>query len=188
MEIRVLAAKYGEPLRCRHFIETDEYLRAHRWRSNPDRRGEVVFAVRQPNGEILLHTKHRYAVPIYRLPTGGIEPNEAVEDALLREVAEETGQTVRLRRFLGILDCHFVCGGSSKPFVSYIFYLESLNKRLSPTDEEEIAGYRTVPASGLARVAQSLRELRDERRCWGHWRALAHDLVHRALACDAHLN
>ena len=127
------------------------------------RRGEVVFAIRQCNGEILLHTKHRYETPIYRLPTGRIERGESVEDALYREIAEETGQLVQLRRFLGVLDCHFVNQGSNIPFVSYIFYLESLSKELRPTDTEEIAGYRTVPARELCAVAQTLRNLQSHR-------------------------
>ncbi|MEZ4833732.1 MAG: hypothetical protein R2873_17405 [Caldilineaceae bacterium] len=44
---------------------------------------EVVFAIRQPNGKILLHTKPQYEERFYRLPSGGIRPFEPVEDALL---------------------------------------------------------------------------------------------------------
>ena len=181
-ELHALANKYGQPLRRRYMIEADSYMRAYRGQQDPDRRGEVVFAIRQPNGEILLHTKHRYQKPIYRLPSGGIERDEPVEDALFREIAEETGQIVKLRRFVAVLDCNFVCEHGTFPFVSYIFYLDSLCMELRPTDTEEVAGYRTVPASDLGEVAQSLRALDLERRCWGYWRSLAHDLVHNDLA------
>ncbi len=186
-EVDALASQFGQPIWRRHFIETDAYLRAYRGQSDPDRRGEVVFAIRQHNGEILLHTKHRYETPIYRLPTGRIERGESVEDALYREVAEETGQKVELRRFLGMLDCHFVNQGTSVPFVSYIFYLESLSKELRPTDTEEIAGFRTVPPQELGAVAHSLRNLQSQRRTWGYWRSLAHDIVHRALDCGGQI-
>ena len=180
-EIHALASKYGQPLRRRYSIEADAYMRAYRGQQDPDRRGEVVFAIRQPNGEILLHTKHRYDRPIYRLPSGGIERNETVEDALFREIAEETGLSVKVRRFVGVLDCNFVCEEATFPFVSYIFYLDSMSMELRPTDTEEVAGYRTVPACDLSAVAQRLRALDLERRCWGYWRSLAHDLVHNAL-------
>ena len=182
-EILALASKYGQPLCRRHCIETDAYMRSYRGQANPNRRGEVVFAIRQLNGEILLHTKHRYERPIYRLPTGRIERGESVESALFREIAEETGQEVQVCRFLGVLDCHFVDENSVIPFASYIFYLQSLSEAFSPSDTEEIAGFRTVPAQKLGAVAQELRSLDSFRRCWGHWRSLSHDLVYNALAC-----
>lgn len=186
-ELESLSERYGRPLCRQYCLETDAYMRAYRGQKDPDRRGEVVFAIRQVNGEILLHTKHRYETPIYRLPTGGIERDELVEDALFREIAEETGQEVRLRRFLGVLDCNFVSNGSGIHFVSYIFYLDSLSEELSPTDTEEVSGYRTVPIDELCTVAQTLRALGLERRCWGFWRSLAHDLVYNALMGCAEL-
>lgn len=182
-EVQALASKYGQPLCRRHCIETDAYMRSYRWQADPYRRGEVVFAIRQLNGEILLHTKHRYERPIYRLPTGRIERGESVENALFREIAEETGQKVQVCRFLGVLDCHFVNEDTIIPFVSYIFYLQSLSKAFSPTDTDEIAGFRTVHAQELGVVAQELRRLDSFRRCWGYWRSLSHDLVHNALVC-----
>lgn len=182
-EIQALAGKYGQPLYRSHCIETDAYMRSYRGQADSDRRGEVVFAIRQLNGEILLHTKHRYERPIYRLPTGRIERGESVERALFREIAEETGQRVQVCRFLGVLDCHFVNEGSVIPFASYIFYLQSLSEGFSPSDTDEIAGFRTIPAQELGVVAEELRSLDSFRRCWGYWRSLSHDLVHNALAC-----
>ncbi len=183
LEIEALAARYGKPRCHRYRIETDNYMRAYRGQANPDRRGEVVFAIRQLSGEILLHTKHRYEKPIYRLPTGRIERGEEIEAALFREIAEETGQTVQLCRFLAVLDCHFVNENSVNPFVSYVFYLQSLSDELCPTDTEEIAGFRTVPVKEMGTIAQELRSLDSHRRCWGYWRSLAHDVVNSALNC-----
>ena len=182
-EIQALAGQYGQPVCRSYHIETDAYMRAYRGQKNPDRTGEVVFAIRQLNGEILLHTKHRYEKPIYRLPTGRIERGELIEEALYREIAEETGQKVELCRFLGVLDCHFVNEDSIIPFVSYVFCLQSLSKDLCPSDTEEIAGFRTIPANEMATIAQELRSLDSHRRCWGYWRSLAHDIVHNALTC-----
>ncbi len=180
-ELQALSEKYGQPICRRYEIETDPYMRTYRGRQDQNWRGEVVFAIRQMNGEILLHTKHRYETPIFRLPSGRIEQGETVERALLREIAEETGQIVQVKRFLGVLDCHFVNEDSVVPFVSYIFYVESMTPKLCPTDTEEVSGFKTVPAQDLDAVAQTLRNLREKRRCWGYWRSLAHDLVHSSL-------
>ena len=43
------------------------------------------------NEGIWVHTKPHYPAHIFRLPSGGVHWDEPVEDALLREVAEETG-------------------------------------------------------------------------------------------------
>jgi len=182
-EIQSLAKRYGQPFCRSYHIETDAYMRAYRGQENPDRRGEVVFAIRQLSGEILLHTKHRYEKPIYRLPTGRIERGESVEEALFREIDEETGQKVQLCRFLGVLDCHFINENSTIPFASYVFYLQSLSEELCPSDTEEIAGFRTVPSHEMESIAQALRSLDSHRRCWGYWRSLAHDVVYSALNC-----
>lgn len=180
-EVQDLAMRFGMPLYRRCDIDADDHLSRHRLCEVPDRRGEVVFAIRQPNGEILLHTKAQYQERIYRLPSGGINHGEYVEDALYREIAEETGQSVILRRFLGILDCHFHYRGASMPFTSYVFYLESQSARLHGSDPAEIAGFRTVPLDHLPTISQTLCTLTGKRRAWGYWRSLAHDLVYEGL-------
>lgn len=180
-EIRDLAVRHGQPLLHRVRVESDDHLRAHRWREAPDRRGEVVFAIRQPGGQILLHTKPHYEQPIYRLPTGGIGWNERVEDALLREVAEETGQPASIRRFVSVVTCDFVHGNDQISFTSYLFYLQSPTAELRAIDSAEIGGYRTVDADQLEQVARELRGLTGRRRCWGQWRSLPHDVFHRFL-------
>lgn len=180
-EVRSLAANYGTPIYRCYDIAADDYLRQHRWREVPDRRGEVVFAIRQPNGGILLHTKHQYEEEIYRLPSGGIHYGEGVEDALHREIAEETGQPVLLRRFLALLNCRFHTNGESVAFASYVFYLESQSAEFNGSDPVEIAGFCTVLPTDLIYVARRLRALRGKRHCWGYWRSLPHDHVYHAL-------
>lgn len=39
--------------------------------------------------------------PIWVLPGGGVDPNETPEDAIIREIHEETGLEVRLKRKVG---------------------------------------------------------------------------------------
>ena len=111
-----------------------------------------------------------------------------MEDALLREVEEETGQSVIVRRFLAILDCHFCWHGSSVPFTSYLFYLESRTRMIDPDRTDEGSDWRTVPVQRMTQVAANLRSLRGKRRGWGYWRSLAHDLVHDLLGQNSQLN
>ncbi len=180
-ELAELARCYGAPVHRMATVVADAYLWRYRGHPRPDRRGEVVFAVRQPNGGILLHTKRRYETPIYRLPTGGIRLDERVQDALFREVTEELGQPVEGCRFLGLLDCRFTYRGAAATYPSYIFYLESPTDRVHSPDPDEIGCFRTVSPQELAQVAASLRALGGKRAAWGRWRALPHDLVHQLL-------
>lgn len=39
---------------------------------------------------------------LWCLPSGGVDPGECVEETIIREVREETGLTVRVRRLVGV--------------------------------------------------------------------------------------
>lgn len=57
----------------------------------------AVFSL--DRAEILLIK--RRDVPVWVLPGGGIEKSESPEDAILREIFEETGFTVKIKRYVG---------------------------------------------------------------------------------------
>ena len=106
-EVNELAALYGEPIRRCYDVKAGGSILEYRWRKDSDRRAEVVFAIQGPGEQIWLHTKHRYERPMFRLPTGGIEWDESVLDALLREVEEEAGVQVEIQRFVGLIEYQF---------------------------------------------------------------------------------
>lgn len=57
------------------------------------------------NGKILLNQCRFSSGEIYYdLPGGGQNPYETLEEAVVREVAEETGYIVSVRRFIGIAE------------------------------------------------------------------------------------
>lgn len=185
-EVAALAASYGAPLRRKFTLPADEATRIWRFSGNrSDRRAEVVFAIQDANGGVWTHTKRHYQEHIYRLPSGGINWAETVEAALLREVAEETALDVQITRFLGVLEYRFQYMGQIAPFASYIFLLRSAGGAPQPLLDQSIAGFRLVTVAQLLQTACDLRALPAERRNWGKWRALAHDLVHEALEDDA---
>ena len=175
-ELRALSRKYGAPALAELRLDKWPMPRAARG----DRRGEVVFAIRNRRDKILLHTKSFYPSGVYRLPGGGIHWDEEVEAALFREVEEETGLPVTVDRFVGLI--LYAVRQQPKPFASYVFLLrtQKLNPRVQDP-REQISGFKEVSPSELHTATQRLRELSDDWRIWGTFRALAHELVANAL-------
>ena len=181
-EVEELQMRYGSPVHRTHKIQADDYIYSYRWCKDSDRRGEVVFAIQDVTGKIWVHAKPHYPSHIFRLPSGGVHWNESVEEALLREVGEETGLPVQIEQFLGVIEYHFLRGDSSVQFVSYVFHLCSEGGQPVIHESEEISEFRAVLPNQLAQIAIDLRELMGDRRGWGQWRALAHDVVYEYLS------
>jgi 8-oxo-dGTP pyrophosphatase MutT (NUDIX family) len=180
-EVNMLVRCYGQPLRRGYTLEADDYMRFYRWRRDPDRRAEVVFAILRPDGLLWLHTKAHYPAHIYRLLSGGIGMDEAVADALWREVAEETGLPCVVEAFLGLVTYQFRYQGETADFASYIFALRTDFTEPVCERDDEVSGFRSVLPGQLLDVSNELRNMLGDRNCWGHWRALAVDLVYEQL-------
>ncbi|MGV1009357.1 MAG: NUDIX hydrolase [Dermatophilaceae bacterium] len=77
----------------------------------PRRRQRVAaYALcRSVRGVLLTEFSDRTNAPRkWGLPGGGVDPGELPEQTLHREVHEETGQQLRIERFLGVHDAHWV--------------------------------------------------------------------------------
>lgn len=79
----------------------------------------VVGAVVQHDGKVLLlqRPEHDFMGGIWELPSGKVEPGESLDQALIREVKEETGLSVSaLRTYLGSFDYQSGSGKKSRQF------------------------------------------------------------------------
>ncbi|MEL4359395.1 MULTISPECIES: NUDIX hydrolase [unclassified Luteococcus] len=65
--------------------------------------------VRSSRGVLGTECSEKTAVPgLWQLPGGGLNPGESPSEALIREVAEETGQEVRINRLIDLQSDHWV--------------------------------------------------------------------------------
>jgi len=155
-----------------------------------DRVGEVCMVIRRPSGTLLLSIKSIYPRGAHRLPTGGVGVGESIIAALFRETHEETGLSVRLRRFLALISYH--APDEREPvFHSFAFLLDETGGTLGALDDEElIEEYVEIDQAELPRVADRLENLPETDRGmaggswrdWGKFRAIVHRTVHEALS------
>jgi 8-oxo-dGTP pyrophosphatase MutT (NUDIX family) len=184
-EISALALRLGSPIT--RAIPLDDI--AFDPVGNPSRFAEVCMVVRRPSGHVLLSIKTFYPRGAYRLPTGGIDKDEPILDAVLRETREETGLAVHVRRFLAALS--YRDGANGPPvFHTFAFLLDDPSGApVTPLDEhEQIESSIEVPVTELARVAERLEHIPADGApgianwdAWGRFRAHAHRAVHEAL-------
>jgi len=157
---------------------------------NPSRFAEVCMVVRRPTGKVLLSIKTFYPRGAYRLPTGGIDRDEPILDAVLRETREETGLTLAVERFLAALT--YLDGPGGPPvFHTFAFLLDDRSGApVTPLDvHEQIESYREISIDELPSIADRLDRIPANGApgianwdAWGRFRAHAHRAVHQALS------
>jgi len=186
-ELEGLSLQYGPVL----YREAEIFSGFHDPVRKTDRVGEVCMVIRRPSGKLLLSIKSVYPRGAYRLPTGGVGIGESVFAALFRETQEETGLSVRLRRFLAFLTYH-VAEEREPVFHTFAFLLDETGGTLGVQDPKElIEEYIEIAPSELPQVADRLESLPESDRGmvgswrdWGKFRAIVHRTVHEALTGD----
>jgi NAD+ diphosphatase len=182
-EITELGRRYGEP-RLMDATIHDGFADPIR---RKDRYGEVLMAVRRPNGKLLVAIKTFYPRGAYRLPTGGIHHGEPIHDALLRETKEETGLETVVRRFLATIAYRGRSSPNAPPlFHTFAFLLDELSGTLGALDtDEQIEDWREMSPQEVRAQAAVLEGLTTEGKKsiggswadWGRFRAIAHRAV-----------
>ena len=181
-EIAQLQATYGPfPVeRVDVHVQSAHFFESARTPLGTSRRGEVLLVVVAPDGHVLVHTKRFYPPGVYRLITGGIGIGEPVEQAVERELVEETGQAPLSRCFIGVLVYRIHYQGESLTFASYAYRVDVSTRQVHPMDEdEEIADFRWIAPAEIPAVQAHLQHVPPEWQDWGRFRALGHDFVLR---------
>ncbi|SDI18317.1 NUDIX domain-containing protein [Paraburkholderia phenazinium] len=98
----------------------------------------VGAVIRDAQGRLLLQEKS--SGEAWSLPAGGIELGESPREAIIREVMEETGYVVRIRRILAVLGGkefrYTYPNGDEVEYVVTLFECEIVGGSGVPTDDE----------------------------------------------------
>lgn len=187
-ELEQLAQRYGQPVV--RAVELDVTHLFDPLTRLDGRYGEVCMVVRRPNGHLLTMKKTFYPENAYRLPTGGVNHGESIQEALLRETAEETNLQVNISRFLAVVGYRVASQGAEPVFYTFAFLLDEIGGTLDAVDEHErIEAFREIEPDDLRARAEFFDALRSrysqeidgEWGEWGHFRAVIHRLVGEAL-------
>lgn len=193
-EIVELSQRFGEPLQRKVAVCSNAF-----WSLYIDEKvREVCMIIRRKNGALLTFTKSFYPKGLYRLFSGGVEPNERVYDALMRELYEETNLEVDVQRFLAVVTCHANDHptGTEGPvrFSSYVFLVQEVDGMLGVNDENEcLSGYKDITIADLPAITQQLGTLPESVASelggvlwsdWGRYRAVVSQIVYELLALN----
>lgn len=165
--LEAAAAKYGQPreLMCKlnslAFPPVSE--RAH---------GEVCMAIRRKNGGFLFQTKDSYPNQVMRLPSGGINPDEDLEAALLREIWEETNLDVAVRAFVARIS--YTDEKRVAEFRTNLFVSDEIGGEFGNNDpSEHISRWIEVAPGDLLHYAACLQDIIKSWEHWGRFRAFS---------------
>jgi ADP-ribose pyrophosphatase YjhB (NUDIX family) len=94
------------------------------------------------NDHLALIRKPMFRRPIYRAPSGGLNPGESLEEGAKREALEETGLEIELDKYLLRLHVRFTGGDDYLDWTSHIFTAQAVGGSLEARDTSEIAETR----------------------------------------------
>ena len=121
-------------------IENESYISWLRKRVGPGLilSPSVGAVIRDAQGRLLLQEKS--SGEAWSLPAGGIEVGESPQEAIAREVMEETGYAVRVGRILGVFGGrafrYAYPNGDEVEYVATLFECEIVGGSGVPTDDE----------------------------------------------------
>ncbi len=130
------------------------------------RRHDITCFIERDGGYVVIQKPAYAGTGIYRAPSGGVQRLESIETAARREMYEETGLHIRLKRF--ILDIHLSirCGMTVIPWRSLVFLAEAESGEICPVDRQEIYDARVMTREQILGEINSLME----RTGWGGFR------------------
>ncbi|MCI0658930.1 MAG: NUDIX hydrolase [Acidobacteria bacterium] len=117
---------------------------------------DVTVYVRRGE-EVAVIAKHPYPPGIFRAPSGGVLPSESMEEGIAREMMEELGLEILLRRYLLRETADFSHGDMVVRWTTHVFTADPLTMDLAPRDHKEIREARWISMEELTgRIGEAL--------------------------------
>lgn len=172
--IAAMVHQFGEP-RLRSFdIETNpEEMVRIRGSQKQGRNHDVTLYVSKGD-RIVVIAKPMYPPNLYRAPSGGLKPGEDFHSGITREMAEEIGCEISIRKFLIRTSVHFKCGRDEIFWRSFLFLADYRRGDFDYTDHAEISAVHLATWEDFESYGRIMRQSDIGGL---HYRAALHDAV-----------
>ncbi|HOO57476.1 MAG TPA: NUDIX hydrolase [bacterium] len=109
------------------------------------RHHDVTMFIERDGGYVGIQKPMYRDSGIFRAPSGGLNPGETLIEGLRREMLEETGLEVAVKKMLLIIETVFEGpDAGSEPWTSFVFCGCAEDGEMAPKDLEEISDIRIV--------------------------------------------
>jgi len=98
---------------------------------------------------------HRRDYDIWNLPGGRVESGELPTEAAIREVHEETGLDIHIKRLVGVY------GKSYRDEIVFVFEGDSIGGAITPTEESDICEYFGVDEFPINTIPHHVERIHD---------------------------
>lgn len=117
--------------------------------------GGVIFRKMHDNIEVII-CKTRDPLE-WRIPKGMLNKDENVEECVIREVLEETGFTIKIRRFIDFATWSYLYQGKIWDETALFFVLE-LESNEQKNHDDEFSGVKWVPVTEAINMLHYIKE------------------------------
>lgn len=121
----------------------------------------VLVLLENEKGEILMAGKPQYPKGMFRLPGGGVNKGEKIEDAAAREVMEELGVVAKDVKVIERFEIVGISDGKDYPLIQYITHANLGNQQIK-IDNDELSSYVWVDKNGLEKAIKVFESFEDE--------------------------
>jgi len=171
-------ARYGTPATYEmSYTSSDREIAIVRASQKRGRKHDVTMAILGEPGVIVI-AKPWYPQGLYRLPSGGLEPGESIEDGFAREAWEETGVAVSIAAYHARIDVEFTGPEQTIPWTSHVFSARYVSGDVEPHDTHEI---REARWCGLSELLDHRKMLLASSVSGFHYRAALQDTLLKSL-------